>query len=258
MLRVENLSTFYGTVQALRNVSLYVKEAEIVTIIGANGAGKTTLLRTISGLIGPREGAITFLNGKVSGLSPERIVRKGISQVSEGRQIFPSMTVEENLNLGAYTRFRREDRKKIMEDIDFVCQLFPILKERYHSSAGTLSGGEQQMLAIGRALMAQPKMLLLDEPSMGLAPMVIQDIFKVLRNLNQQGLTILLVEQDVKVALSIANRGYVLQTGEIVLHDTGRNLINNSEVQAIYFGKTRESRRRSLQSTGDSAGKERG
>jgi branched-chain amino acid transport system ATP-binding protein len=243
VLRIENLSTFYGTVQALRRVSLEVEEAEIVTIIGANGAGKTTLLRTISGLIGPREGAITFLGEKICGLSPERIVRRGISQVSEGRQIFPSMTVAENLHLGAYTRFGRDNRKKIGDDLDFVCNLFPILRERYHNLAGTLSGGEQQMLAIGRALMAKPKVLLLDEPSMGLAPMVIQDIFKVLRNLNQQGLTILLVEQDVKVALSIANRGYALQTGEIVLHDTGRNLINNTEVQAIYFGKAKGSRR---------------
>lgn len=243
MLSIQNLSAFYGTVQALRKVSLNVDQAEIVTIIGANGAGKTTLLRTISGLIGTREGAVTFLGERVSGLSPERIVRKGISQVSEGRQIFPSMTVAENLHLGAYTRFGRDDRGSINQDLDFMCNLFPILRERYHNVAGTLSGGEQQMLAIGRALMAKPKLLLLDEPSMGLAPMVIQDIFRVLRNLNQQGLTILLVEQDVKVALSVANRGYVLQTGEIVLQDTGRNLINNSEVQAIYFGKAKGSRR---------------
>jgi branched-chain amino acid transport system ATP-binding protein len=243
VLSIQNLSAFYGTVQALRKVSLNVDQAEIVTIIGANGAGKTTLLRTISGLIGPREGAVTFLGERVSGLSPERIVRKGISQVSEGRQIFPSMTVAENLHLGAYTRFGRDDRGSINQDLDFMCNLFPILRERYHNVAGTLSGGEQQMLAIGRALMAKPKLLLLDEPSMGLAPMVIQDIFRVLRNLNQQGLTILLVEQDVKVALSVANRGYVLQTGEIVLQDTGRNLINNSEVQAIYFGKAKGSRR---------------
>lgn len=245
MLELGNVSTFYGSVQALRKVSLEVKAGEIVTIIGANGAGKTTLLRTISGLVPRKEGAINFDGKSITNLSPEKIVKQGISQVSEGRQVFTSMTVEDNLYLGAYINFNRSKRKEILADMDFCYNLFPILEERKRQIAGTLSGGEQQMLAIGRALMSKPRMLLLDEPSMGLAPMVIQSIFRVLRSLNKQGLTILLVEQDARLALSVANRGYVLQTGEIVLHDTGRNLINNKEVQAIYFGKRKMSRRES-------------
>jgi len=237
MLKLENISAFYGSVQALQDVSIDVREDEIVTIIGANGAGKTTLLKTISGLLPAKKGTVSLDGGNLTNLASNKIVSLGISLVPEGRQIFPSLSVFENLQLGAYLRFRRRERKKIQEDLEFIFDLFPVLNERKIQRAGTLSGGEQQMLAIGRALMSKPKLLLLDEPSMGLAPKVIRSIFEVLKSLHENGLTILLVEQDAKIALSIADRGYVLQTGRIVLEDKGKNLIDNEEVRAIYFGK---------------------
>ncbi len=237
MLEVRNISAFYGTVQALQDVSIGVKKGEVVTIIGANGAGKTTLLKTIAGLVLAKNGDVRFKEQNITNTAPNKIVSLGISLVPEGRQIFPSLTVLENLELGAYVRFRRGESKGVQQDFGFVFDLFPVLAERQKQRAGTLSGGEQQMLAIGRALMSKPELLLLDEPSMGLAPRIIQDIFRVLKNLNKDGLTVLLVEQDAKVALSIADRGYVLQTGRIVLEDKAKSLIGNEEVQAIYFGK---------------------
>jgi len=238
MLKLDNISTFYGSVQALRDVSIEVKEEEVVTIIGANGAGKTTLLKTISGLLPVKTGNIEFNGDNITNLATNKIVSRGISLVPEGRQIFPSLSVFDNLQLGGYVRYRRNERKKIQEDLEFVFELFPVLCERKTQHAGTLSGGEQQMLAIGRALMSKPRMLLLDEPSMGLAPKIIMNIFEVLLDLHKKGLTILLVEQDAKIALSIADRGYVLQTGKIMLEDKAESLIDNEEVQAIYFGKS--------------------
>lgn len=238
MLRLDNISTFYGSVQALRDVSIEVKEDEVVTIIGANGAGKTTLLKTISGLLSAKTGTIEFDGKNITNLATNKIVSLGISLVPEGRQIFPSLSVLDNLQLGGYVRYRRGERKKIQEDLEFVFELFPVLYERTSQHAGTLSGGEQQMLAIGRALMSKPRMLLLDEPSMGLAPKIIMNIFEVLLDLHKKGLTILLVEQDAKIALSIADRGYVLRTGKIMLEDKAESLIDNEEVQAIYFGKS--------------------
>jgi len=238
MLKLDNISTFYGSVQALRDVSIEVKEDEVVTIIGANGAGKTTLLKTISGLLPAKNGTIEFDGNDITNLATNKIVSRGVSLVPEGRQIFPSLAVLDNLQLGGYVRYRRGERKKIQEDLEFVFELFPVLHERKTQHAGTLSGGEQQMLAIGRALMSKPRMLLLDEPSMGLAPKIIMNIFEVLLDLHKKGLTILLVEQDAKIALSIADRGYVLQTGKIMLEDKAEGLIDNEEVQAIYFGKS--------------------
>lgn len=236
MLNVSNLHAGYGHVAVLSNIDLHVEEGEIVTIIGANGAGKSTLLRAISGVIKPSSGRISFNNSSIDRLSTEKIVALGISHVPEGRQLFGALTVLENLQLGAYVRRRKESKKAISEDLEFVFDMFPVLKERRAQLAGTLSGGEQQMLAIGRALMSKPKMLLLDEPSMGLAPIIIQNIFATLKQLREKGLTLLLVEQDATVALSIADRGYVLQNGKVALHDTGANLLNNDEVKAIYFG----------------------
>lgn len=238
MLKVSSLSSYYGKIQALKDVSIEVKEGEIVTIIGANGAGKSTLLKTISGLMKPRQGKIEYRGRDIGGWSPDKVVGAGISMVAEGRKLFGSMTVRENLTLGAFTV--RRSRKKVMETMEFVYDLFPVLAERAGQNAGTLSGGEQQMLAVGRALMASPSMMLLDEPSMGLAPLVIREIFKVLQELNGQGITILLVEQDAKLALSVADRGYVIQTGAVLLHDTGRNLMDDPQVQEIYFGKRRK------------------
>lgn len=238
MLSISGLDVAYGHVQVLKGIDISVSEGEIVTIIGSNGAGKSTLLRSVSGIVRPSAGSIIFNNAAIERLNPESIVSAGVSHVPEGRQLFGELTVMENLELGAYLRYRnrKEPKGKIQDDLQFVFEMFPVLKERSHQAAGTLSGGEQQMLAIGRALMSKPKLLLLDEPSMGLAPIIIQNIFETLRGLRKQGLTLVLVEQDVAVALSIADRGYVLQNGKVVMHDTGENLLNNDEVKAIYFG----------------------
>lgn len=237
MLELENISTFYGNVQALRDVTMNVKEKEIVTIIGSNGAGKSTLLRTIINSVQPRKGSVYFNGLRIDGSTTKNCVVLGISLVPEGRQIFPNLTVGENLQLGAHLRYGRRELREIKDDFDLIFSIFPILAERAKQRAGTLSGGEQQMLAIGRALMSRPKLLLLDEPSLGLAPKVIRDIFRVLRVLNERGLTILLVEQDAKIALSLADRGYVLQNGGIALTDSGARLIANPMVKQIYFGK---------------------
>lgn len=234
MLVIDGISTYYGNIQALKKVSLEVKEKEIVCLIGSNGAGKTTLLRTISGLLPAAEGNISFRDKSINGTAPHTIVEMGISHVPEGRRVFPLLTVLENLELGAYIR---KNQKEVKKDLDGVFDLFPQLKGREKQLAGTLSGGEQQMLAIGRALMARPKLLLLDEPSMGLAPMVVQEIFKIIKDINSQGTTILLVEQNAKIALKTAQRGYVLETGSIVLHDEAEALLVNENVRSSYLGE---------------------
>ncbi len=222
---------------ALRGVSLHVDEGEIVALIGANGAGKTTLLNTISGVIGARSGAVQFCGEKVNGRTPEKLVTLGMSHVPEGRQLFSDMTVYENLILGAYRRPRAGKARQMAEDLERAYSIFPILKDRNSQLAGTLSGGEQQMLAISRALMSRPKLLLLDEPSMGLAPIVVRDIFKIIGTLHKQGTTVLVVEQNAKAALKIAKRGYVIETGRVVLEGTAHELERNPEVQRAYLGK---------------------
>jgi branched-chain amino acid transport system ATP-binding protein len=242
MLRIKNINTYYGQVHALKNVSLHLQGGEIVTLIGANGAGKTTVLNSLSAITPPKSGEILFEGSTIKNLSADRIVDLGISQVPEGRQIFKPLSVEDNLELGAYLRFRkREGRASIRKDIEHVFHLFPRLSERRRQIAGTLSGGEQQMLAIGRALMAKPKILLLDEPSMGLAPLVVKEIFKVVSKLrSEQGTTILLVEQNAKAALAIADRGYVLETGKVILEEKASELLENKEVQRAYLGKDKK------------------
>ncbi len=242
MLILKNINTYYGKVHALKNVSLHLSEGEIVTLIGANGAGKTTILNTISGVTPAVGGDLLFRKEPVRELAPDRIVKLGISQVPEGRQVFKPMTVEDNLELGAYLRFRsREPKSEIMNDKEEIFQLFPRLEERRKQPAGTMSGGEQQMLAIGRALMARPRLLLLDEPSMGLAPLVVQEIFRVLRRLrDERGVTILLVEQNAKAALKLADRGYVLETGKVILDGDASELLENAEVKRAYLGKDKK------------------
>ena len=233
MLEVNDIHTYYGNIYALKGISLKVEKGEIVTLIGSNGAGKTTTLRSISGLQKPRQGTIMMNEEDVTPLKAHQIVAKGVAMVPEGRGIFARLTVAENLDLGAYIR---NDRKEIQEDLEYVFKIFPRLKERIKQVAGTLSGGEQQMLATGRALMARPRLLLMDEPSMGLAPVLVEAIFDTIVQINKEGTTILLVEQNALMALSIAHRGYVIQTGQIVLQDTTANLKNNELVQKAYLG----------------------
>ncbi len=237
MLRVESISAFYGAIQALRNVSVHVSAGEIVTLLGANGAGKSTLLKIISGIHIPAEGRLWFGGQNITGLPAERILHLGVGQVPEGRQIFAPLSVLDNLILGAYVRFRREEKKEVLKDLDSIFELFPVLKERTKQRAGTLSGGEQQMVAIGRTLMARPKLLLLDEPSMGLAPKVVNDIFQTIQTLRSRATTILLVEQNAKAALKVADRGYIIETGRIILEGETQDLLNNKEVQRAYLGK---------------------
>ena len=234
VLRVEDVHTFYGSIEALKGISLDVHDGEIVTLIGANGAGKSTTLRSINGLNHPRQGKIFFQGTDVTSMPPHQIVKRGISQSPEGRKLFPRMTVIENLEMGA---FQRNDRAGIREDMDRVFSLFPRLAERKTQKAGTMSGGEQQMLAIGRALMARPKLLLLDEPSMGLAPIFVEKIFEIVREINQQGTPILLVEQNALMALDTADRGYVLETGRIALADDAKSLRENEQVRKTYLGE---------------------
>lgn len=235
MLEIKDLHTYYGNIHALKGISLTVEQGEVVTLIGSNGAGKTTSLRTIQGLIRPREGKILFEGKSLESLSAQAIVRLGISQSPEGRLIFPRMTVQENLEMGA---FSRRDTLGIKSDTEQVLHLFPRLRERINQKGGTLSGGEQQMLAIGRAMMARPRLLLLDEPSMGLAPMLVTQIFSIIRDINEQGTTILLVEQNARMALTVAHRGYVLQTGQIVVAGTAKDLQTNETVRKAYLGET--------------------
>jgi branched-chain amino acid transport system ATP-binding protein len=234
VLSVEDVHTFYGSIEALKGISIEVREGEIVTLIGANGAGKSTTLRSINGLNHPREGKIVFQGTDVTSMPPHQIVKRGISQSPEGRKLFPRMSVIENLEMGA---FQRTDRGEIREDMDRVFSLFPRLAERKTQKAGTMSGGEQQMLAIGRALMARPKLLLLDEPSMGLAPIFVEKIFEIVREINEQGTPILLVEQNALMALDTADRGYVLETGTIALADDAKALRENEQVRKTYLGE---------------------
>ncbi len=234
-LEVKDIHTYYGNIEALKGISLSVDEGEIVTLIGSNGAGKSTTLNTISGLLKPRQGEVFLEGERIDHLPAHDIVPKGISQAPEGRKIFSTLTVTENLEMGAF--IRNDGADAIQKDMDHVFELFPRLKEREWQIAGTLSGGEQQMLAIGRALMSKPRLLLLDEPSMGLAPLLVDAIFDIVEEINKEGMTILLVEQNAQVALSIANRGYVMQAGEIVLHDDAKALQQNEMVRRLYLGE---------------------
>ena len=234
MLELTDIQTFYGNIQALKGVSMEIAEGEIVTLIGANGAGKTTTLMSICGAVPPRSGAIKFEGRAIDNLSPNAIVALGISQVPEGRRIFPYLSVAENLDMGA---FLRKDRDGVKEDMDYIFELFPILAERRHQAGGTLSGGEQQMLAISRALMARPRMLLLDEPSLGLAPLVVKRIFEIIRQINTENkTTIFLVEQNANLALKVAHRGYVMENGRIIMSDRAQNLLTNEDVRKAYLG----------------------
>ncbi|HEV3397882.1 MAG TPA: ABC transporter ATP-binding protein [Actinomycetes bacterium] len=234
LLDVKDIHVFYGSIEAVKGMSFHVNRGEIVCLIGANGAGKTTTLRTVSGLLRPRDGAIFYEGQRIDLLPAHEIVGLGVAQSPEGRRIFPRMSVRENLDMGA---FIRRDATGQREDMDRIMDLFPILKERARQAAGTLSGGEQQMLAMGRALMARPRLLLLDEPSMGLAPLVVQTIFDTIRDINEQGMTVLLVEQNAAQALSLAHRGYVIETGKIVLEDEASALLENEQVRKAYLGE---------------------
>lgn len=234
MLTVENLNVYYGMIHALKNVSFHVEEGEIVALIGANGAGKTTTLQTVSGMLQAKSGSVHFENQDITKMPSHRIVQLGISHVPEGRRMFANLTVYENLRMGAYTR---KDKKEIEESLARVYERFPRLKERTRQLAGTLSGGEQQMLAMGRALMSNPRLLLLDEPSMGLSPLLVSEIFDIIESISNQGVTILLVEQNAKKALSIADRGYVLETGNIVMEDSAQALLNNEAIKKAYLGE---------------------
>jgi branched-chain amino acid transport system ATP-binding protein len=234
LLELDNVKTYYGNIRALKGISIEVSEGEIVCLIGGNGAGKSTTLMTISGILTPEEGDVLYQGRSIVSLRPDNIVEKGICQVPEGRMIFPMLTVMENLDLGAYLR---KDPDGIKKDLERVFGLFPILRERLKQAGGTLSGGEQQMLAIGRALMARPKLLLLDEPSLGLAPILVDTIFEIIRQINNQGTTILLVEQNAQLALQFSHRGYVIETGEIALADTSAALLNNDQVKKAYLGE---------------------
>jgi branched-chain amino acid transport system ATP-binding protein len=231
MLNIENLRVNYGGIEAVKGISFSVPKGEIVTLIGANGAGKSTTLRTIAGLVRPRSGTIRFEESDITGLSPDRIVEQGITLVPEGRRVFPDLTVLENLKIGAYLR-----RDKLDEDIRWVYDLFPRLKERSWQAAGTLSGGEQQMLAVGRALMSRPKLMMMDEPSLGLAPLIVKGIFEIIREINRQGVTILLIEQNANMALHTAHTAHVLETGRLTLSGSGKELLRDEEVRRAYLG----------------------
>ncbi len=236
MLRIEELNAAYDTIPVLKNVSIHVPQGKVVSIIGANGAGKSTLLKTISGLMKINSGRIVYGEQNIAGLPAHRIVGLGISQVPEGRQIFAHLTVQDNINLGAYLYYKRRNRPKIDERIRYIYKIFPILQKRAKQIAGTLSGGEQQMLAIARALMGQPELLLLDEPSMGIAPLIVREIFNVIQQLNQSGTTILLVEQNARAALKVAHHSYVLENGEVALEGLASELLDNPKVKEVYLG----------------------
>lgn len=233
LLKVTDLAVSYGGIQALRGISFDVEEGEIVTLIGANGAGKSTTLRTISGLVKPKSGRITYDGRDITSLNSQRIVEEGIAMVPEGRRVFDNLTVKENLMIGAYLR---KDKTEILEDIEYIYDLFPRLKEREWQQAGTLSGGEQQMLAVGRAIMTRPKILMMDEPSLGLAPLVVKEIFNIIKTLNESGMTILLIEQNANAALRCAHHAYVMETGSITMSGTGKNLLTDKRVQDAYLG----------------------
>ncbi|BBD08361.1 ABC transporter ATP-binding protein [Desulfovibrio ferrophilus] len=234
MLKVDNIHTYYGSIHALKGVSLEINEGEIVTLIGANGAGKSTTLMSISGVTRAKKGSVTFMGKDITKVSTDKIVAMGVTQVPEGRMIFPALTVEENLLMGSYLR---KDKDVVVKDKRMVYELFPVLSERRKQHGGTLSGGEQQMLAIGRALMARPALLLLDEPSLGLAPIVVENIFEVIKKINSTGTTVLLVEQNAQMALAAADRAYVLATGEVIMEGTSEELLNDPKVRAAYLGE---------------------
>lgn len=234
MLELKNVQTYYGNIQALKDVNIRVEEKEIITLIGANGAGKSTTLMSVCGIVPPRSGSITFLGEELTEKDPDEVVRMGISQVPEGRRIFPYLSVQENLDMGAYLRI---DKQGIRRDIEYIYELFPILAERRNQSGGTLSGGEQQMLAISRAIMARPKLLLLDEPSLGLAPLIVLQIFDIIKKINEENrTTIFLVEQNANMALKVAHRGYVMENGAVKLADSADKLLQNEEVRRAYLG----------------------
>ena len=233
MLTAKNLHVYYGAIHAIKDVSFHVDKGEIVTLIGANGAGKSTILNTISGLMRPRVGEVTFMDRNITGMAPHKVVRSGLVQVPEGRKVFAEMSVQENLEIGAYAI---KDKSKIEGTLDTIFKHFPRLKERRKQLAGTLSGGEQQMLALGRALMSDPTLLLLDEPSMGLSPILVGEIFEIIQEVNRGGITVFLVEQNAKMALSIANRAYVLETGKVLMEGDAKELMDNDEVRKAYLG----------------------
>ena len=242
ILKIDNLESYYGPIMAIRGVSLIVEEGQIVTVLGANGAGKTTLLKTISGIMDPEKGTIAFMGEKIQGKEPDKIVQKGITHVPEGREVFPILTVEENLRMGAYSR---RDKENIHADLDLVYDYFPILRKCKSQQAGTLSGGQQQMMAIGRGLMARPKIMLLDEPSLGLSPLLTRDIFLIIKRLNiEQGVTMILVEQNAKVALDVANYGYVMELGRIVMSDHSAKLQSSKDIQEFYLGQSEQASER--------------
>ena len=242
ILKIDNLESYYGPIMAIRGVSLIVNEGQIVTVLGANGAGKTTLLKTISGIMDPEKGTISLMDEYIQGIEPDKIVKKGITHVPEGREVFPILSVEENLKMGAYAR---TDKEEILDDLNLVYDYFPILRSCKHQQAGTLSGGQQQMMAIGRGLMARPKIMLLDEPSLGLSPLLTKDIFLIIKRLNiEQGVTMILVEQNAKVALNIANYGYVMELGRIVIGDKSEILLSSKDIQEFYLGQNSEASER--------------
>ena len=234
MLRVSNLNVFYGSIHAIRDISFHVDEGEIVTLIGANGAGKTTTMHAISGLLRPKSGEIDFMDHRISQMEAHKIIGLGLAQVPEGRRVFSHLSVQENLEMGAYTR--KDSKEAVLDDYEMVFERLPRLKERRKQQAGTLSGGEQQMLAIGRALMAEPRLLLLDEPSLGLAPLLVRSIFETVRTINERGVTVLLVEQNARAALKLAARGYVLEVGKVVMEDRAENLLADASVREAYLG----------------------
>lgn len=241
VLDIKNIESFYGPIMAIRGVSLKVEKGQVVTVLGANGAGKSTLLKTISGIMDPEKGQVVFEGREIQGMEPHKVVGQGIVHVPEGREVFPLLTVDENLSLGAYTR---SDKAEIEKDRQMVFDYFPILAERRHQEAGTLSGGQQQMLAIGRGLMLRPKIMLLDEPSLGLSPLLVQEIFAILKRLNKdEGVTMMLVEQNAKVALELADVGYVMEVGRIVMDDTAERLMESEDIKAFYLGHQEDSAR---------------
>ena len=242
ILKIDNLESYYGPIMAIRGVSLIVNEGQIVTVLVANGAGKTTLLKTISGIMDPEKGTISLMDEYIQGIEPDKIVKKGITHVPEGREVFPILSVEENLKMGAYAR---TDKEEILDDLNLVYDYFPILRSCKHQQAGTLSGGQQQMMAIGRGLMARPKIMLLDEPSLGLSPLLTKDIFLIIKRLNiEQGVTMILVEQNANVALNIANYGYVMELGRIVMGDKSEILLSSKDIQEFYLGQNSEASER--------------
>ncbi len=237
ILEIKDLVVSYGGIEAVKGISFDVPKGKIVTLIGANGAGKSTVLKTVAGIVKPKNASISFEGTEISGKTPDFIVSKGVTLVPEGRRVFPNLTVSENLKIGAYLR---KDKKAIQKDTEHVYELFPRLKERSWQLAGTLSGGEQQMLAVGRALMSSPKLIMMDEPSLGLAPLVVQDIFSIIRQINDEGITVLLIEQNANMALKIADRAYVMETGRITMEGTGAELLADETIKEAYLGKTKE------------------